>query len=93
MSVVYAFTEVNQDKITTTTQNWQKFTITLLQFLLAEVCLQPFYGNFIIDSSNEKPCRMNNPVFDALSRNTVSGIHLKYIVFASFLDVLWGEET
>ena len=26
------------------------------QFSLAEVCLQPFYGNFIIDSSNEKPC-------------------------------------
>ena len=56
MSVVYAFTEVNQDKITTTTLNWQKFTITLSQFSLAEVCLQPFYGNFIIDSSNEKPC-------------------------------------
>ena len=26
------------------------------QFLLAEVCLQPFYCNFIINSSNEKPC-------------------------------------
>ena len=35
------------------------------QFLLAEVCLQPFYCNFIIDSSNEKPCMLVGAIASA----------------------------